>query len=568
MATKLYKGSAGEDVKKLQKKLIEKGYDVGDTGADGIYGEKTEKAVGQYQKDAGLQVDGIAAETTLDSLYAAQPTAQVPVVAAAKTGAKDQSSAQVPTTEGSLDLPQLELPEYKPSYDGLLNSLQEQMQKGQNFSYRLEDDPLYHQYRQAYLKEGDLAARDSAARAAAATGGYGNSYAQSVSQQTLQGYLNKLYALTPELSANAYNRHQAQQDQLMEQYKLLQSAQDAEYSRYQDALQRYLQVQQEAYDRQQDALAWERQTQLDAYNQEKDAKEWERLLQLDAYNQQQDAKEWERQTQLDAYNQEQDAKEWERKLQLDAYSQEQDALDRQRQALLDAYNQAQDAKQWQRQLQLDAYNQQQDALDRQRQTQLDAYNQQQDALALEQKAQQEAYDRQQEQYKVLQTLIKAGYEASDAELTAVGMTRQQANALLPKTTTASSGSSGYDNGSYTEAQIKALQTFLGVTADGKFGSQSKAAMKEKGYASLDKAMEAMENRQGYFNYDEETHSQNNAKNNGQSMYASVLKRLKQMHASKEPLSKVADYLGQLVGDSYITRSEYLQLYNNYRDNSL
>ena len=408
MATLLQNGSAGEDVKKLQKALQEKGYDLGSSGVDGIFGAKTESALRQYQKDAGLQVDGIAGEKTLGSLYAAPEVPAAP---------------QTPETPAPKEETSSDVPVYTPSYEGLLHSLEQKLTEGQNFSYRLEDDPLYHQYRAAYLKDGALAARDSAAKAAAATGGYGNSYAQAVSQQTLQSYLEKLYSLTPELAQTAYDRHSDQQDQILQQYKLVQSAQEAEYDRYQDALKQYRQQQQDDYDQKQD------------------------------------------------------------------------------------------------------------------------------------------------QYKTLQSLIKSGYQATDAELSSVGMTRQQANALLPKASSKSSGA-GYDNGGYTEEEIKKLQRFLGVTADGKFGSQSKAAMKEQGYSTLKKAMEAMESRQGYFTYDDATHSQLNAQNNGQSMYSMVVQKLKEMHAQKEPLSKVADYLGQMVGGSYITRSEYLQLYNRYRDHNL
>lgn len=321
------------------------------------------------------------------------------------------------------------MPVYAPSYEGLLSSLEEKLQASQDFSYRLEDDPLYHQYRRAYLKDGELAARDTAAKAAAATGGYSNSYAESVSQQTLQDYLQKLYALTPELAANAYDRHSQKQENLIDYYQAVRSAQDAEYERYQDALKAY------------------------------------------------------------------------------------------------------------------------------------------------QDAQEDAYDKQQDQLKTLQTLIKAGYSPTDEELAAAGMTRLQANALLPEETSssASSTSSGYDNGGYTDSQIMQLQTFLGVTADGKFGTQSKAAMKQAGYSSLKKAMEAMETAQsqkGYFDYDDDLHSQRNAQNNGQSMYSMVLKKLKQMHAQDEDLEKVGAYLKEMVGSSDITQSEYLRLYNRYRDHDL
>ena len=67
MATNLKQGSSGSDVKKLQQTLIEKGYDVGGTGADGVFGKNTLAAVKQYQKDNGLAVDGIAGKNTLGS---------------------------------------------------------------------------------------------------------------------------------------------------------------------------------------------------------------------------------------------------------------------------------------------------------------------------------------------------------------------------------------------------------------------------------------------------------------------------------------------------------------------
>lgn len=50
----------------------------------------------------------------------------------------------------------------------------------------------------------------------------------------------------------------------------------------------------------------------------------------------------------------------------------------------------------------------------------------------------------------------------------------------------------YDNGSLTDAQIITMQKALGVTADGKWGSQSQAAaLKEWGVSSADEAMAAM-----------------------------------------------------------------------------
>ena len=62
-------GSSGSEVEKLQNALIDAGYDVGSTGADGVFGNNTAAAVKQYQKDNGLTVDGIAGKNTLGALY-------------------------------------------------------------------------------------------------------------------------------------------------------------------------------------------------------------------------------------------------------------------------------------------------------------------------------------------------------------------------------------------------------------------------------------------------------------------------------------------------------------------
>lgn len=67
--TMLQNGSSGEDVRKLQNALVGAGYNVGSTGADGIFGSNTAAAVRKYQQDNGLSVDGIAGDKTLGKLY-------------------------------------------------------------------------------------------------------------------------------------------------------------------------------------------------------------------------------------------------------------------------------------------------------------------------------------------------------------------------------------------------------------------------------------------------------------------------------------------------------------------
>lgn len=67
----LRKGSKGEDVKALQILLIGNGCTCGSSGADGDFGDETEKAVLMFQKDNGLEKDGIVGENTWSSLLGA-----------------------------------------------------------------------------------------------------------------------------------------------------------------------------------------------------------------------------------------------------------------------------------------------------------------------------------------------------------------------------------------------------------------------------------------------------------------------------------------------------------------
>lgn len=61
---KIEQGMRGDKVKKMQEELIELGYDVGDSQADGVFGPKTQKALEQFQKEYKLTVSGVYDEAT------------------------------------------------------------------------------------------------------------------------------------------------------------------------------------------------------------------------------------------------------------------------------------------------------------------------------------------------------------------------------------------------------------------------------------------------------------------------------------------------------------------------
>lgn len=69
--TTIRKGSRGEDVRYCQDILMANGYYVGNSGADGIFGTKTLEAVKLFQKEHGLDPDGIVGPLTWDALEAA-----------------------------------------------------------------------------------------------------------------------------------------------------------------------------------------------------------------------------------------------------------------------------------------------------------------------------------------------------------------------------------------------------------------------------------------------------------------------------------------------------------------
>ena len=74
----LRKNDQGQDVMMLQKALAELGYLNG--AEDGIYGTGTQTAVKNFQKDNGLDADGIAGKMTLEVLYGQVTITPIPEV--------------------------------------------------------------------------------------------------------------------------------------------------------------------------------------------------------------------------------------------------------------------------------------------------------------------------------------------------------------------------------------------------------------------------------------------------------------------------------------------------------
>lgn len=170
--------------------------------------------------------------------------------------------------------------EYQSTWQDQLLDIIGKIQNGEKFSYDLNGDALYQQLAEQYTTQGKLAMMDTMGQAAAMTGGYGNSYAQSVGQQTYQGYLQQLNDKVPELYQLARDQYNQDRQALYDQASLIAGMEDQEYSRYMDQLTNYYTelglAQEEArYQAEQDYGRWMDQVSLD-YQMERDkiSDEW------------------------------------------------------------------------------------------------------------------------------------------------------------------------------------------------------------------------------------------------------------------------------------------------------
>lgn len=144
---------------------------------------------------------------------------------------------------------------YQSQWQGQLDSLSGQIQNRPKFQYDVNADALYQQVAQNYMQQGQQAMMDTMGQAAALTGGYGNSYAQTAGQQQYNNHLLGLAEMVPQFQQMALQQYQMEGDQLMDQYNLMLQQEELAYGRYQDDLNRYyadLDRAQAAYDNERD----------------------------------------------------------------------------------------------------------------------------------------------------------------------------------------------------------------------------------------------------------------------------------------------------------------------------
>ena len=247
----------------IQKELNKHGYNLAE---DGVYGPKTTQAIKNFQSKNGLAVDGIVGKQTGAALFGMGNSSStggsttggssmggsVGTGGSANTGKSGWSydpfkydaykeSDIVTEAKNALDAQLANKPgAYQSQWQNQLNDVINKILNREKFSYDLNGDALYQQYKDKYTQQAKMAMGDAIGQASAMTGGYGNSYAQSVGQQMYAKEMQNLNDIVPELYAMAYDKYNQEGQDLYNQYSMLGAQEEQEYGRHRDTVADWL----------------------------------------------------------------------------------------------------------------------------------------------------------------------------------------------------------------------------------------------------------------------------------------------------------------------------------------
>lgn len=147
------------------------------------------------------------------------------------------SSPLVTSAQASLDAAKANKPgAYVDPYADIKNGLLDKILNRESFTYDLNGDMLWNQYKDQYTALGKLAMADTVGQAAGLTGGYANTYAVSAGSEAYQNYLHQLNDIVPELYNMAYNRYAQEGQDLYNQYGVVSSESQFDYGQYRDTV--------------------------------------------------------------------------------------------------------------------------------------------------------------------------------------------------------------------------------------------------------------------------------------------------------------------------------------------
>lgn len=302
--------------KKIKKTKDGKTYVVTETDVD--LPENGTVTLGKaYAPGFGLKVEGESVD--VGSVYASPAKTEnkysfTPDSESAEKAVSDGAAAKNFTYGASK-------PVYASPYSEAIDKLYSSLNSTPVFSYNPEEDEAYLALRDSMSAKGKLAAKDTAAKAAALTGGIGSSYAASAATQAYQQYMNALDESVPELRSLAYEIYKDGLDSKRENLDTLIGLEKEAYSRYGDELDDYYRGYDRAYAAYSDSLEREDALEREAYEREADA------LKFD-YEKEQDALDRQYDYDVLDYRKYSDALDRSDEREREEYERERDALDR------------------------------------------------------------------------------------------------------------------------------------------------------------------------------------------------------------------------------------------------
>ena len=129
--------------------------------------------------------------------------------------------------------------EYESKYDSQIQGLVDKILNGEKFDYNVNEDALFSNYADVYERSARKAAEDALGRAAAASGGYGSSYASAAASQAYNSQMQSLNEVVPQLQQLAYEQYLANRQDEYNQLGTLTGLEDSDYSRYRDSMSDY-----------------------------------------------------------------------------------------------------------------------------------------------------------------------------------------------------------------------------------------------------------------------------------------------------------------------------------------
>lgn len=237
-------GSGRDSSYAARRKLAE---EYGISGYSGTASQNT-KLLGMLQNGSANQSNNAAKIQELANAAPSNPSSNVTTGVAAASGSTEakpmyQRSDRVNEYYNKTQNLERNKPdEFESKYEDQISSILDNIMNRPTFSYTSEDmvnDDLYKMYRDQYMRQGNLAMRDTMGNAAALTGGYGNTYASAAGQQAYDNYVSQLNNKALDFYDRAYQRYTDEGQNLYNQMGVVTGLDNTDYQRYRDSVNDY-----------------------------------------------------------------------------------------------------------------------------------------------------------------------------------------------------------------------------------------------------------------------------------------------------------------------------------------